>query len=121
MTLDDIEEVENERCAAMVAGDLEALNRLFSEELIWAHASGKVDTKAEMLAQFREGSMACYTIARSDIDVRLFGDAAVVTGIVTLDAMVGGVRKKARSRYAGVWSAHRGRPQLVNWLSARLG
>lgn len=121
MTLDDIEALEAARCAAMVGADVAGLDRLLHDELRWAHASGKVDTKGAMLAQFGDGSMRVFTLDRSDTEARLFGDCAVVTGEVRMDAMNGGVRREVRSRYTGVWSTHGGAPRLVGWQSARLG
>lgn len=121
MTHQEAEGLEEQRCAAMLQADCTALDRLLSDDLRWAHASGKVDTKAQMLAQFGEGSMRVHSLDRSQTETRIFGTAAVVMGIVVMDATVGGVRKDVRSRYCGVWSSHAGAPQLVTWQSARIG
>lgn len=121
MTQEQVENLEARRCAAMLASDVAALDQLFSDELRWAHASGAVDTKAGMMAQFADGSMRCLSIERRDTHTSIFGNAAVVTGTVEMDAVVNHVRKQVRSRYAGVWSSHEGEPRLVNWQSARLG
>lgn len=121
MTLDDIEALEQARCAAMLAADVQALGRMFDDDLRWAHASGKVDTKVQMLTQFGDGSMRVFALDRLDTQARLFGTAAVVTGVVRMEAAVGGVRREVNSRYAGVWSWHDRTPRLVNWQSARVG
>lgn len=121
MTLEDVEALEDQRCAAMIAADVDAFQRLLSDEMLWAHASGKIDPKPQMLAQYAQGSMRVFTLERSETTARIFGTAAVVTGVVRMDAMAGGVRKQVHSRYTGVWSAHDGAPQLVNWQSARHG
>ena len=103
----------------MTAADLDALDRLFSDDLRWVHASGKVDTKTDMINQFGDGSMRCFTIERSDEEYRTFGPTGVATGVVAMDALVNGNRKQVVSRYTGVWSAHGGIPQLISWQSAR--
>lgn len=119
MTIEEVEALEQARVAAMIDGDVEAFERLLSDDMRWSHASGKTDTKVSMIAQYAEGSMRCFTIERSETDARIFGDAAIVTGVVRMDAQAGGVRKQVHSRYAGVWSDHNGSPQLVNWQSSR--
>lgn len=121
MTLDDVERLEAARCAAMLGADVGQLDHLLHDELRWAHASGKVDTKQAMLGQFGDGSMRVFALDRSDTEARLFGDCAVVTGNVQMDAMNGGIRREVHSRYTGVWFAHEGAPRLVSWQSARLG
>lgn len=121
MTVDEVEQLEAARCAAMLRADVEALARLFHDDLRWAHASGKVDTKQGMLAQFGDGSMRVFALDRSQMEARVFGGCAVVTGEVHMDALNGGSRREVRSRYTGVWSASGGAPQLVAWQSARLG
>ena len=121
MTLNDVEALEQARCAAMIGADATALESLLSSELRWTHASGKVDTKESMISQFGDGSMRVFSLERSETEARVFGSAAIVTGVVRMDAMAGGVRKDVHSRYSGVWSAHHGAPQLVNWQSARQG
>lgn len=121
MTFDEVEQLEAARCAAMLDADVDALARLLHDGLRWAHASGRVDTRQDMLAQFGDGSMRVFSLDRSDTEARLFGDCAVVTGEVRMDAMNGGSRREVRSRYTGVWSASEGAPRLVAWQSARLG
>ena len=121
MTLDEVDDLEEARCAAMLAADVDGLQCLLHDELLWAHASGKVDTKQGMLAQFSNGTMRVFSLDRSNTETRLFGGCAVVSGEVRMDAMNGGTRGEVRSRYTGVWSASGSEPQLVAWQSARLG
>lgn len=119
MSPGELEKLEEARCAAMTMVDLDALDRLFADDLRWIHASGKVDTKSDMITQFANGSMRCFTIERSDEEYRTFGSTGVATGLVTMDAMTNGVRKQVVSRYTGVWSAYENTPRLISWQSAR--
>lgn len=121
MRLDEVEKLEVRRCAAMLSADTAQLNLLLHDDLRWAHASGRVDNKEAMIAQFGDGSMRVFALERSDTWQQLFGECAVVTGEVRMDAMNGGVRREVRSRYTGVWSTSEGEPQLIAWQSARLG
>lgn len=115
LTIAEVERIEEQRVAAMIAADTATLSRLFHEELRWVHASGGMDTKQSMLAQFADGSMRCFAIDRSNVPVRVFG----VLGTTTMDAQVGGTRKSVVSRVCGVWVAGADGAQLVSWQSAR--
>ncbi len=120
MTPEQIEQLEQQRCVAMVAGDIAALDGLFDDELLWTHSSGKVDTRRSLLAQLSDGSVAYLAIDRSNVTTRVFGWAAVVTGTVEMNALAGGAPRKVVNRYCAIWSSYDGQhARLVNWLSAR--
>lgn len=119
LTIGEVERLEDQRVAAMIAADTATLSRLFHDDLRWVHASGGMDTKQSMIAQFADGSMRCLTIDRSDVLVRVFGDTGVVLGTVTMDAQVGGTRKSVVSRVCGVWVTGSDGAQLASWQSAR--
>lgn len=119
LTITGVERLEDQRVAAMLSADTATLSRLFHEDLRWVHASGGMDTKQAMLAQFADGSMRCFTIDRTDVLVRVFGDTGVVLGTVMMDAQVGGTRKSVVSRICGVWVVGADGAQLVSWQSAR--
>lgn len=114
-----VEDLEDRRVAAMLSGDAEALKTLLSDDLRWTHASGNIDTKEQMVSQFAAGTMRCFRYDRRDNVVRLFGDVAIVSGLVELDGQVGEVRKVVNSRYMGIWRDDGAGPVLIGWLSAR--
>jgi len=119
MTVEEVEALERGRVEAMITCDLEAFEKMLSDDMRWSHAAGNIDTKQSMIAQYAEGGIRCFAVERSETETRIFGTAAIVTGVVHMDVEAAGVRKKIRSRYTGVWSEHDGNPQLVSWQSAR--
>jgi hypothetical protein len=74
--------VENRRRVALVSVDLDELDRLFAEDLIHVHSTGLVHTKFELLRHI-EKKRAFLAIDRGELQVRLAGDVAVVTGTMT--------------------------------------
>jgi uncharacterized protein (TIGR02246 family) len=62
------------------SGDAEALNRLFSDDLLITVPSMAPMTKAEVLGVTRSGRLKFPRYESSDVSVRVYGDAAVVTG-----------------------------------------
>jgi ketosteroid isomerase-like protein len=65
---------------AHVHGDADALGRLWGNDLEVAVPRMPVMTKAQALAFARSGKMAFQKYETTDLRIRVFGDAAVVTG-----------------------------------------
>jgi ketosteroid isomerase-like protein len=72
-----LEDVWNQ---AHVAGDADALGRLWADDLEIAVPHMAVMTRAEALGFARSGRMKFLHYETSDLHVRVYGDAAVVTG-----------------------------------------
>ena len=75
-------EIERRRRAALVAVDLDELDRLFAEDLIHVHSTGMTHTKAELLRHI-EQKRAFLAIDRGDLQIRVEGPIAVITGTMT--------------------------------------
>lgn len=71
--------VEERRQTALIEGDVAALDEIFDDSLIHIHAPGLVHTKA-MLLEHVATRRAYLEITRQDLQMRTFGDVAVVTG-----------------------------------------
>jgi ketosteroid isomerase-like protein len=65
---------------AHVAGDAEALDRQWADDLEVAVPHMAVMTRAEALGFARSGRMKFLRYETSDLHIRVYGDAAVVTG-----------------------------------------
>jgi len=72
-----LEDVWNQ---AHVAGDAEALDHLWADDLEVAVPHMAVMTRAEALGFARSGRMKFLRYETSDLHIRVYGDAAVVTG-----------------------------------------
>lgn len=75
----EIARLENERCRALVAADLDALDGLVADDVIHIHANGKVDDKPAYLALVRD-QIAFLEASREGLAVRVQGDMAVAVG-----------------------------------------
>jgi hypothetical protein len=115
-----IEELEKRRCAALIAGDVDTLNGLLDETLIWVHGQGKLDSKPSFLAGFGGAGPTYLEIKRTEVVVRCFGDAAVVNGVQTMRCLLQGAERHLVNRYVNVWSAHEGEPKMVVWQTTTL-
>jgi ketosteroid isomerase-like protein len=71
--------LDEQRRAAMIAGDLAALDRLLADDLVHIHAGGNADTKRQYF-KLLEDLCAFVAIERGPMTVRFYGETAVVTG-----------------------------------------
>ena len=82
MTSDDLVQrvvaAEAQRCAAMVGGDVDVLDRLLGDELLYGHTSGTLDTKASYLAKFRRGELTYPTMSSELLDAHVHGDVVLL-------------------------------------------
>ncbi len=66
------------RIEALVAGNLDALAQIVGEDLVFVNANGKVMRRPEIFAAFKAGSMTVERIDADNVEIRLYGDTAVL-------------------------------------------
>ncbi len=96
-------QLEEQRYAAMLAGDVAALERLLDDELSYTHSNGVVDTKASYIAGVREKLWEYKSISRENERVVLRGDAALVHCRLRIELLVRGTPRKVDANVLGVW------------------
>ncbi len=75
-----IRALEEERNQAILKGDVAALDRMTSDDYTFITLRGELRTKAEILKDFRSGSIKYQSRAISDLNIRVYGNSVVVTG-----------------------------------------
>jgi alkylation response protein AidB-like acyl-CoA dehydrogenase len=109
---------ERQRCDAMIAGDLAALDASLATELQFHHATGTVDDKAAFLAKMAAGRIFYTALAWSEERVTSLGpDHALLTGRMTTDVRVEGVEKRLNNRVMTVWTQQAGDWRLLAFQS----
>lgn len=88
---------------AMMKKDRAALQKVLHEKLTYTHSSGLNETKADVLKSVTEGPMTHENIQLSKTTVRIFGDTALVKGIVDFRNSVGGTVSTAHLDVLHVW------------------
>jgi uncharacterized protein (TIGR02246 family) len=76
----EIVKVEQEWNRALLSNDTDALSHIFADDLAFTNANGEVLTKRELLAKYRSGDLKFVSISHSDMNRRIYGATAVVTG-----------------------------------------
>lgn len=119
-SIEQVQQAERQRFAALTAQDLAALDPLLADELLYCHSNGQVENKQQFLETVRTGRIRYESIDVHEFQARLYGEVAIGTGYITVQGQLGGQSMTLELRYmdAFVWRA--GHWQLVNWQSTRL-
>ena len=98
---------------AMIDKDIETLDRVFMDGTVFAHMSGKQQTKEEFFGEIADGTLNYYAYVIHDPQITVSGDEATLTASVTLTAKVYGASGdwtlpvNARfTKIDGVWYSH---------------
>ncbi len=113
----NVHALEARRCAALLSADIAALTRLFADDIVWIHGSGKSDGKAGMLDGIGSGKTRYLDIENSRQNIRFFGDMAVVDGLVDMRLNLAGEVKQIHSRFTICWARTGSDWQIVHWQS----
>jgi ketosteroid isomerase-like protein len=88
----EIEALEKRRCAALTSGDVGALGELMADDLVHVHGNGHRDGKADYLYGVQH-KYRFHTIERGELNIRVYGNVAVVVGPLNQVVSVNGVDK----------------------------
>ena len=108
-----VERLEDERYAAMLAKDVEALDRLLHDDLVYMHSSGVADTKASYIAGIRDRVWDYGRIERSEQVTRVRDAFALVFCRLSIGITIRGVAKPMDNRALAVWAPEAGTWRLI--------
>ncbi|HVR97049.1 MAG TPA: nuclear transport factor 2 family protein [Thermoanaerobaculia bacterium] len=112
--------VDARRFEAMVRRDRDALDSLLADDLTYTHSTGQVETKAQFLASIVSGGMVYKSIQPRDVQVRLYGEVAVLTGRADLQVRAQERDMDIAARFTSVYVLQDGRWRMVAWQSTRV-
>ena len=98
----EILKLENSRCAALMSGDVDALGELLAEDLVHVHGNGQIDGKADYLSGVKS-KYKFYRVERGHLNLRTYGDLAVVVGPLSQTVSVNGVNKEISAVVTQTW------------------
>ena len=108
-----IRKVDNDRIQAQIHADATALDRIYASDFIGVGPSGTVRTKPQVLLDFTSGELKFQSITTDDVQVRVYGDTAVETGLSTMIGQDKGKTVPRETRFTRVWVKQQGRWRLV--------
>jgi len=111
----EIKKLEEDRNQAVLKADTAALDRMTSDDYTLIVELGRLQTKAQMLDGFKSGAIKFASRELSDLNVRVYGNTAVVTGRVTQKSTENGKDTSGQNLFTRVYVKERGR-----WVSVAL-
>jgi hypothetical protein len=88
--VEKIRALEEERNQAIVHGDAATLDRMTSDDYTFITLRGELRTKAQIVKDFGSGAAKYQSREISDLNIRVYGNSAIVTGRATQKGMENG-------------------------------
>ena len=108
-------QLESEGRKATLENDIKANDRLLADNWLNINPDGSITTKAKLLELLKDGSFKIMSIENDEVMVRVYGDAAVVTGRSTTKRAGQGSEVVARQvRFTRVYAKSKGQWQVVS-------
>jgi uncharacterized protein (TIGR02246 family) len=108
-----IKQVDNERIQAQIHADAAALDRIYADDFIGIGPSGAARTKPQVLADFTSHNLKFQSITTDEVQVRVYENTAVETGLSTMIGQDKGKIVPRDNRFTRVWVKQQGRWRLV--------
>jgi ketosteroid isomerase-like protein len=110
----EITELEARIRAAQLTADIEALDTLISEDLLFTGPTAELGTKAQDLDAHASGAIRFRKHEPEELRIRRVGENVAVTALRTnLTVEVAGSRVSGTYRYTRVWARENGGPWQV--------
>jgi ketosteroid isomerase-like protein len=110
---DALVQVEHQWGDAMVKGDVAAFGRCIADDWILTWSDGSLVTKSMALADLKEGALKIESLRFDDVRVRVYGDTAIVTGMVTEQSKFRERDTSGKRRFTDVFLKRDGHWQAV--------
>jgi ketosteroid isomerase-like protein len=105
----EVLKAEDARNEAMPKGDVAALERIYSDDLVYTNGHGELLTKTQHLAEMKARTLGFRSFAHSDVQVTVHGNTGIVTGISTSAVEYEGKISNNPRRFVNVYSKEDGR------------
>ena len=108
-----IQVLEERLWRAQLTGDVEALDELIADDLVFTGLSGALETKAADLQQHRSGALKITKLDPVEFRVRVIPAGAITSVKMDATALVAGRLTSATLRYTRIWINEGGRWQIA--------
>ena len=108
-----IRQVDNERIQAQIHADAAALDRIYADDFIGIGPSGTVRTKPQVISDFISHDLQFQSITTDEVQVRVYENTAVETGLSTMVGQDKGKSVPRDNRFTRVWVKQQGQWRLV--------
>jgi ketosteroid isomerase-like protein len=108
---EEVLKADEERNEALQKGDVAALEHIYSDDVVYANATGALLTKQQHLADLKGKTLHFISFKHEDVKATVHGDTGLVTGISKSEVEYKGSVSKSNRRFLNVFSKRDG-----HWL-----
>jgi ketosteroid isomerase-like protein len=117
-----VEQLEQVWRTAQLSGDVEAMDKLLSDDYVGITMTGQVVTKVQQLDRMRNRNLVLTSISLDDVKVKLIGSTAIVTSLAQVEGTSDGAPMHGTFRYTRVYSRNSsGSWKITNFEATRVG
>lgn len=116
-----VKALQGQLLQAILKGDTGFMEAHYTDDCLVIHGDGRTTTKAQELESFRSGATRYRSIAVREARIRIYGDAAVVNALATVDATINGQLYSGDVRNTRVWVRDGGTWKVVQFHATRVG
>jgi uncharacterized protein (TIGR02246 family) len=117
---DAVRQAEHSWAQAAIRGDAAALDKILSDDLTHTHGGGRTETKTQFLEAIKSGAQKYEAIDYGQIDVRVYGNTAIVTSEPNIRTVNSGQPSSSHSRFLHIYVKQQGAWRLVAHQSTRM-
>jgi ketosteroid isomerase-like protein len=118
--VDAVKQVGQDMGDAMIALDIEKLDRIFGDDWVTIGLSGKVFTKQMLLRDVESGKKKLVWFELGPMDVQIFGDVAIVQGNVAEKRTLDGKDTDMKLVYSDILNRRDGHWVVVRSMGANV-
>ena len=116
----EIEALEMQWRQAQLDNNVSVIDHLLAEDYVGISANGTIETKQQVLAMRKAGTMHFTQLDLTDVKIRIFGDTAVVTSRADLQGTNGERDISGKYRYTRVYNRRLGQWKIVSFEASRI-
>jgi ketosteroid isomerase-like protein len=116
----EIEALEQQWRQAVIMNDVSQMDHLLADDYMGISANGTVETKTQVLALRKAGTVRIKSLDLNDLKVRVYGDTAVVTSKADLEGTNGQSDISGNYRYTRVYNKRYGQWKIVSFEASRI-
>jgi ketosteroid isomerase-like protein len=115
-----IEALEMEWRQAQLDNNVSVIDHLLADDYVGISANGTIETKQQVLAMRKAGTVHFTQLDLNDVKIRIFGDTAVVTSRADLQGTNGERDISGKYRYTRVYNRRLGQWKIVSFEASRI-
>jgi len=116
--VDAVLRIDQSRLQAMMAGDGAALGRVFSDDVLFVHSDGRLETKTDYIKNLTAGDTAYADVRTGNVQAReISAGVVVLVGEQHMRKKLGAAWATQDLRFMSVWRRERDGWRMVAWQS----